>query len=53
MTGMLLRDGPIESRYISAKFGNESVEAGGTRAVSDCLIRPLPASVNALLVNCA
>ena len=24
-----------------------------TRAVSDCLIRPLPASVNALLVNCA
>ena len=25
----------------------------GTRAVSDCLIRPLPASLNALLVNCA
>ena len=24
-----------------------------TRAVSDCLIRPLPASVNALLINCA
>ena len=24
-----------------------------TRAVSDCLIRPLPASVNALLVNCS
>ena len=24
-----------------------------TRAVSDCLILPLPASVNALLVNCA
>ena len=24
-----------------------------TRAVNDCLIRPLPASVNALLVNCA
>ena len=27
--------------------------ADATRAVSDCLIRPLPASVNALLVNCA
>ena len=32
-------------------YENQSLEL--TRAVSDCLIRPLPASVNALLVNCA
>ena len=34
---------------ICIKYGKNP----STRAVSDCLIRPLPASVNALLVNCA
>ena len=43
----------LEEIHRKAKINPNIIWDTRTRAVSDCLIRPLPASVNALLVNCA